>query len=611
MSDFYEGPYTPEELFEIQGRISGMPGFWIPIRPVVNSQQTGPVYQVKVKYSETYGTAPAEEHYWDLLRSIPIQGGIAVLSAIVNLLAASPRQEREVHAILEQRFVRPELRSVIRQRINEGRAFSVLFSHPAALLALAHLITFGNDDTAVPNPETDEDRYRIGDLFLFANEFFDYDPTLTAELTDPQLMQVTLPTWDILNRRDLASTVSRIYCVLDDALTSTSADVVDLRQATFELQQPTVHKIPIIDFVAVIFGIFSWGQSTLRHKPGLVFDTRELVRHFPSAQGALDAVVEARAKTVVQFREVLLEAFGASGSGYEDFRQQLRERRFLMTGLNPFRRFPLLLLDEYHVAIVDMQFLSELLSVGLYWTIHDDLPVSRRERFRELWGKVFERYVCSMLAHYYPPMSQLLHVDVQYDDKQVDALLDFAETVIVFEIKSSLLTEPAKRSGQLDLLIPDIDRKFVRNERGNPKAVIQLASACAAVRDGRINTSRAMARIYPVLVTDEIGAEAPGFNSYLNEKFRHDLKDSNGVMPLTVMSIAELEELLPYVRESKLSWQALLDRRFDGPNDVRGLSVHQTLYDALDNPNEPVPRNEFIGPRFEEIWKNIQGLYRS
>lgn len=40
------------------------------------------------------------------------------------------------------------------------------------------------------------------------------------------------------------------------------------------------------------------------------------------------------------------------------------------------------------------------------------------------------------------------------------------------------------------------------------------------------------------------------------------------------MSIAELEELLPYVREWKPSWQALLDRRFRGTNDVGGLSMH-------------------------------------
>jgi hypothetical protein len=113
------------------------------------------------------------------------------------------------------------------------------------------------------------------------------------------------------------------------------------------------------------------------------------------------------------------------------------------------------------------------------------------------------------------------------------------------------------------------------------------------------------------VVTDEIGAEAPGFNGYLNEKFRSQLADSIGVMPLTVISIAELEELLPYVSESKPSWQALLDRRFLEFNDVTAISVHQTLYDSLVDPNEPARRNEFISTRFIEIRKRIQKLYHS
>jgi hypothetical protein len=72
------------------------------------------------------------------------------------------------------------------------------------------------------------------------------------------------------------------------------------------------------------------------------------------------------------------------------------------------------------------------------------------------------------------------------------------------------------------------------------------------------------ARIYPIFVSDEPAVETFFFNTFMNEIFQEELSKNSKVRPLTVMSITNLEELLPYVSENAFSWRELLQSRFVG-----------------------------------------------
>ena len=105
---------------------------------------------------------------------------------------------------------------------------------------------------------------------------------------------------------------------------------------------------------------------------------------------------------------------------------------------------------------------------------------------------------------------------MNYNGGQIDALLDFGEAVVVFEIKSSLLTEAAKRSGDRAKFVADFERKFVRNEKGKPKALCSLPRPAKAIEEGRIRTAMKPGRIYPVCMSDEPAVESFFFTSYAN-----------------------------------------------------------------------------------------------
>lgn len=169
--------------------------------------------------------------------------------------------------------------------------------------------------------------------------------------------------------------------------------------------------------------------------------------------------------------------------------------------------------------------------------------------------------------------------------------------MFVFEIKSSLLTDNAKRGGNAGTLARDIERKFIENEHGKPKAVLQLARAAKAILAGHIPTAMRSKRIFPILITDEPATECPGFNAYLNERFQQEVGGLPEIRPLTVMSIDECERFLPYAASNAISWENLCETRTEGPF----ISVGQIIYNIRQRRGIASQINERLKAMFEKV----------
>ena len=186
----------------------------------------------------------------------------------------------------------------------------------------------------------------------------------------------------------------------------------------------------------------------------------------------------------------------------EGFLKRTKDRNFLIENLSVFRQHPLLRLDDGRILILDHQFLSDLVTTGIYWLIFDSLPSNKRNAFRDLWGYCFEAYVINLLREFHPTGSPFLCTNVVYAGGEIDAMLDFGSEVVVIEAKGSLLTEAAKRSGNLKTFAEDVDRKFVEDDDGAAKAVQQLLRASRAVAERAVETATIPRRIFPILVSD-------------------------------------------------------------------------------------------------------------
>jgi hypothetical protein len=201
--------------------------------------------------------------------------------------------------------------------------------------------------------------------------------------------------------------------------------------------------------------------------------------------------------------------------------------------------------------------------------------------------------------------------DIEYGGGQIDALLDFGNAAIIMEIKSSLLTEPAKRSADKDVFVVDFRRKFVENEKGKPKAIKQLAAACQAILTGEVKTATGTVppEIYPVFVSDEPIVEAAFSNAYFNEEFQKEGVNDRRVKPLTVMSTDEIEQILAHTAVSDFTWKELLQSRFN-EFGVYPYSVGQAIYDLLQSKGLASKPNPALKGKADEVAEIIRRAFQ-
>jgi hypothetical protein len=552
----------------------------------------GPRFYVYLKYSEIYPDAGPDQ-LWEGLQETPVIDAVQVLAWVSARLAAN--QDPALHNILIGQFLEPEVAAEVQGNAPVPPAVPSIFHRLGNLALIRNLALYG----AKRDPARDVPATLIGRLALLQNEFIGREPDVEAP-SNLELVALVIGTWDIYNPIETPS-AARIYSILAEILQGTDPTIVNLRSQV-DATNLTISGLTLPEFVAVVFGLFAFGLKRAREGLAAAFAPDEVFKPFPRAQRLLERFLQGRSLTLEGLAEKLL---GGAPRTREQFLEDLSDTRALPACLILARQRPLLRLDD-RVVILDLQFLADLLASGVYWSTFDSLEPRSRETFRELWGRAFELYVTGHLRAFYPVAASLLSIDIPYAGGQIDALLDFGPDVFVLEIKSSLLTDAAKRSGDREMLAKDIERKFIRNERGKPKAIAQLARAARSIAIGSIPTTVLPKRIYPILITDEPACECMGFNGYLNERFQQELAGIERVRPLTVMSIDECEQLLPYTASDAISWSDLCETRVKAG---LFLSVGQTIYDLRQERGIEPQRNQILVAKFKEVYEAIQRIY--
>ena len=74
------------------------------------------------------------------------------------------------------------------------------------------------------------------------------------------------------------------------------------------------------------------------------------------------------------------------------------------------------------------------------------------------------------------------------------------------------------------------------------------------------------------------------------------------------MSAEELDETLPMIAAGPVTWDELLDSRFEG-NRVLPFSVGQARYDLARSKGIPYVRNQFRLDQFAAVFARIREMY--
>jgi hypothetical protein len=600
--------YTDEELQRIYQAMR--PGtLLVPMvqQTTGSAPSLGPRFMVFRLHSEL-GLEPTdcEAAYWNALQQADITDGVGEMSWINANLSEARATEPQVHLELARRFVEPAILERIGRQTLQGGAASVVFNRIGCLLSIRHLMLFGGTQ---PQPWN---AFKVGRLALLANDFVQNTPIpKKPTLSSLDVLLFMAPTWDVYNSRNLGHGMSRIFTMLTEILRGDDPTVKKLiAQLKIVPDKIEIDGFPLYQFSAVVFALFAYARAQEAQgnaQVKVLFDPNEIFAQTGCPYEVLERFVDARGRTLEGFRELLSNGKPRS---QEAFLDELKRRAFLTESLNVFRTYPLFKLDAERVVMLDVQFVVELLTSGVYWGIYDALPPTKRPTFKELWGRMFELYVVSLLSQFYPPFSGMLSSDVAYDGGQIDALLDFGHYVLVFEVKSSLLTEPAKRSADKDSFLADFRLKFVENKKGNPKTIKQLAGICRAILSGEIPTAKTSDPpiVYPIFVSDEPAVEATFMNAFFHEEFQKEgIKDTR-VKPMTVMTIDELEQTLSYVTDNDFSWEELLNSRFN-EFGVSPNSVGQAIYALIVQKGLAAKQNPALKRKYDEFGDEMRKVF--
>ncbi len=582
-----------------------VPGLWIPTSYQRTSVSIRPKIFVVLGFRDIYGDPKFIEWVWDMVSKIPYEQAIIELSNI-NVLLLRYALNTDLNRALTTKYVNPVHmeRHKPPSEINPPDSYAV-FSRVGVLSALKAVVAASQTRSGVLVFET------LGELILAVNDFSTAKFTEGQKVDHLDLALAFMPTWELTNPRDLAYSLGRTVLIIRNYLGGEDSVVKQLRkEICIDPDTLQFDGLSIEDFISIVFGIHAHANSVeakklLSGELTCGLDKATFLSQTKLNPAILDQFLSKRSATVDVLRSKI------TGGPYwtlDDARRQLTSPLY-GTDFLPFREYPILDLQNGKYLILDLQFVTELLFTGLYFQIFSALESHKRGHFNSLWGRCFELYGCDLLKYFYPFASNILSTDINYDEGQIDALLDFGNYVVAIEFKFFLMEHYAKFSRDRNKLERLLELKVIENQRGEKKGVRQLVETVSALLHGRVANVPPNRPVFPVMVVSEPSLECPGINTWLNTRFQQLLgssPDRHLIKPLTVMSIHELEEVLPYFEAGDATWDGILEQRFVGSDEISLISIHQALYNVLRDKRAERRRNRVPLNEFDSIYSEIK-----
>jgi len=539
-----------------------------------------PQTALMLKFSEVVnGGRRAPATYYDEILKCSGDLPLNILATINNLWVLEHGDTRQTS--LAHQFLDVPLKIEAARYLKGavGDAGGVIFTRIGSLLNLKLLLSVPRVDSGFTND-------LIGSVSLHSNDFIETEDSSRLANGTAGVVAEFAAVWELWNPRHAMFLLKRSF-YLYSRLLSTNADVQTLFStpvAELRFDDLTFEK-----YFALLFGIYGVTRNG-------VLDPR-----FPTSIAPAEDVATKAGVTEDQFKRF------AEGKALHVGRPDrllipLHREEFVAHVTNgswavdvgPFRTAPLVPLSDGRFMVSDLQFLLESATAGLWWSIAQRLTGKAKQKFFDLWGPIFEQYVQRLLEHYIGGPAAYSHGNCQ-----IDAVIRAGDDIIVFEVKAGFIANDAKCSRNESIFGRALKEKFVTSSKGDRKGVRQLAATVKAVLARRAGLS-CSGRIYPVLVAEDPVLQTLALNTLLNDLFTTEVVVGDRVAPLTVMTIDELERILPAIAAADLSWQDLLESRFNNSR-VAAHSVEEAFAALHSGRKLPSREETFLRPCSEEL----------
>jgi len=528
------------------------------------------------------------------------------------------------------------------------------------------LLSSREDGRNNPNPPNNKDaRYALGKLALMANDLL--NPIEQAERLAPkddteeerhrryeEFCTQMLPIYELSNPADVVPAVVRNYeyfNLFEDGAKKGQFLLADGDSIADRFLKLT--GLNLKDYLLMILSIYFYYEGT-SHQDGAV---KQLIQK-PETFNV--GVKETFRK--MRFSEDEVRSFFRQSAinidGLTEECKTIRSKSLLMQqyDFTAFRTYPLVYTrnEQDFATLIDHSFLTEKISTGIYYNIKLPLEqavnraiadgdneagklakAAERDHFRFLgyWGEAFHAYANDRLGDGRPRGLKNFYRSPHYDEppsrsdhEAFDAVLDFGSDLIVFEHKGKYLDLASKYSGDRDLLLAELT-----GPKRIGEAINQLADNIQLVFDNREGAKRRtfherdvngqpstrfdlrniqrVRRIYPVVIHQDFSLRLNGINQIVARFFDREIStrhvDQCAVRPLCLLSIQDLEMLIPYLVDVPLA--KILDT-YSAKEDP--LTTFQSIFTRFRRKRHIAHRrNEWLDKRSEEIWQSVKDLF--
>ena len=517
-----------------------------------NQIQVGNMTYGRLFTADQVGYPSSEEDLSQILQTFNCTDMLIILARI-NLLLQSREDFFRSERCLKENFCSP----ILLNAVNVSRELSrnIIFNRESTLRLLDKSARISDPHSPRAPDATYEARYDLAKCYLIANGLLEGEhPNFGEDLTEEErnaLLAALIPGFEYRIDSSPGPHIKHSLVRSKELLEGLQGT-----PSTFDVNA-TFHQatgLSLQDYQYLILSILSVSLSfTLKDVlDGEIFiDTQR----FPDLVPLYERLLQ---HTCIPINELALEVE----------RTPSLPNEFLL-----LRKYPLLKIDENRIMCIDIGFLLDKLETGVFWIIHGQLNAEESgggKKIIDLRGQVFEDYTASIIKRALSDTevcAERYILRPRYDQKEQTECTDIAvlgdDTLILLECKAPLLSAKTKFSGDFCNLYDGIKCNAIKGVKQLWTAIQTLAHTNTTQR-GRVEgiDISQVRKIYPVLILSDRIFSFPYMNRFLDSEFtrlvtRNDLKEHLEIVPLTVLTIEDLESLEPYL--SDIPFHAHLD----------------------------------------------------
>ena len=526
---------------------------------------------VFITYSEVIGELPNEYEVSQTIASLNKKDTFFFLSMINNFLALYPLTYNEEKYVYLQRFLSTHLFSSdvynkLAKYVEDTSLVSrPIFHRPTVLFLMKRVLLEAKDEGGLEPGKNSLERYILGEVCLKLGDLLVSEEQQARTRSDnpteekeserilSELLTQMLPFSELMNPPEFSRSLARTNRYLNLSKEYSKATFDDKSMLDFFESKRGISLDTFLQMTTGIYGAL------------IVHDVKDFIerpQEFNIRKSSHFSNLNYDKVQIESFFSLLAQTFEALNETLKN--SPISKELFEQFDYTTFRKYPLFYLSEDIVTSCDASFLIEKFSFGLYHTVLNLLLEFGKnpEPFFSDWGYVFEKYVNETFRAVYPEISGRFHANAFFETKSekegFDGLLEYPTALIAMEYKSGLLNAKAKYSGKAEILLKEMATKFGCST--NRSAIKQLCSKIeflfhtdAFKRQKLRNLDFPnVNNIYPVLIVNELSLEFGLAHWRLRTWFEKELGErsilkSVKVHPLMVMTIEDLENLIPYL----------------------------------------------------------------